>query len=291
MEQRMLGNSGKRISILGFGGMLVMNATPQEAEGYVAQAHDRGITYFDVAPQYGNAQERLGPALKPYRKDSFLACKTLQRTAEGAERDLAESLRLLETDYFDLYQLHGLNDVENDVEAAFAPGGAMEAIVRAKESGKVGLIGFSAHSEEAAHAAMDRFDFDSILFPMNFFTWTQGGFGASVHARAKEKGMGILALKSMAHQTRPRAEREDPDRAWPKCWYEPLTTREKISLALRFTLGLPVDAALTPGYWELFSIALDLIESGEIAPPDDAELAPLTAMLEEAHVLFRRASA
>lgn len=290
MERRTLGKTERTLSVLGFGGMLVTNTTPAEATRYVSEAYDRGVTYFDVAPNYGNAQERLGPALKPYRDKCFLACKSTERTAKGIEREMAESLRLLETDHFDLYQLHGLNDVEQDVEAAFAKGGAMEAVLRAKEEGKVGLIGFSAHSEDAAHAALDRFDFDSLLMPFNFFTWNKGGFGPSVHARAKELGMGVLALKSMAYQTRPREIRNDPDRAWPKCWYEPLTERDKISLALRFTLGLPVDAAITPGHWELFSIALDIVESGEIAPPQDSELQPLRSMAEDAYVLFKSAS-
>lgn len=291
MEQRTLGKSDKTLSILGFGGMMVTGSTPEEASQWVSEAYERGVTYFDVAPNYGNAQERLGPALKPYRSKCFLACKTTERGAEGARRDLEESFRLLETDHFDLYQLHGLGDVTTDVEAAFAPGGAMEVVLEAREQGRIGLIGFSAHTEEAAHAAMDRFDFDSLLMPMNFFTWTRGRFGASVHARAKEKGMGVLALKTMAYQKRPRAERSDPARAWPKCWYQPLTERDKISLALRFTLGLPVDAAVSPSHWELFQIALDIVESGEIAPIDEAELGPLKAMAEDAYVLFESASA
>lgn len=291
MEQRTLGSTGRSLSILGFGGIMVTDTTPVEAARYVSEARDRGVTYFDVAPNYGNAQERLGPALKPHRSDCFLACKTTERTAEGAGKELHESLRLLETDHFDLYQLHGLSDVEQDVEAAFAPGGAMEAILKAKDEGKIGHIGFSAHTEEAALAAMDRFAFDSVLFPMNYFTWTKGQFGAGVHTRAKELGMGVLALKTMAHQTRPRADRTDPNRQWPKCWYEPLTEREKVSLALRFTLGLPVDAVVSPSHWELFQIALDVVESGEITPLEEGELGPLASMADDTHVLFRHATA
>ena len=168
--KRQYGRTKEKLSIIGFGGMVVKDVTPKEAANFVAEAVDRGVNYFDVAPYYGNAQQRLGPALKPYRQKCFLACKTLERDAAGAAKELKQSLKLLKTDYFDLYQLHALTDVE-EVEQAFGPGGAMETILKAKEDGKIRYIGFSAHSEEAAHAAMDRFDFDSILFPLSFPTW------------------------------------------------------------------------------------------------------------------------
>ena len=168
------------------------------------------MNYFDVAPFYGNAQQRLGPALKPYRQKCFLACKTLERDAAGAAKELEHSLKLLKTDHFDLYQLHALTDVE-EVEQAFGPGGAMETILKAKQDGKIRYIGFSAHSEEAAHAAMDRFDFDSILFPLSFPIWIKAKFGPSVYKRAKKAGMGILALKAMAHQQWPKGKQRPLD--------------------------------------------------------------------------------
>jgi aryl-alcohol dehydrogenase-like predicted oxidoreductase len=162
LPKRRYGRTKEKLSIIGFGGMMVMDASPKEAANFVAEAVDRGVNYFDVAPYYGNAQQRLGPALKPYRQNCFMACKTLERDAVGASKELHQSLKLLKTDHFDLYQLHALSDVE-EVEQAFGLGGAMETILKAKQDGKIRYIGFSAHSEEAAHAAMDRFDFDSIL--------------------------------------------------------------------------------------------------------------------------------
>lgn len=164
LPKRQYGRTEEQLSIIGFGGMVVKDVTPKEAANFVAEAVDRGVNYFDVAPFYGNAQQRLGPALKPYRQKCFLACKTLERDAIGAAKEMRESLKLLKTDYFDLYQLHALTDVD-EVEQAFGSGGAMETILKAKEDGTIRHIGFSAHSEEAAHAAMDHFEFDSILFP------------------------------------------------------------------------------------------------------------------------------
>lgn len=285
IEKRQLGKTGESLSILGFGGMIVNGAPPEVAASRVAEAFDRGINYFDVAPLYGNAQERLGPALRPYRDRAFLACKTLKRDAAEAERDLNESLRLLQTDHFDLYQLHSLKEVTADVDAAFASGGAMEAILRAREAGKIRFIGYSAHSEEAALAAMERFDFDTILFPMNFEMWRHGNFGPRVHARAKEKGMGILALKGMARTKWP-AGLPVAERKWKKCWYEPWEAAELIALHMRFTLNLPATAMIPPGHWELFKIALEFAERGNLPPLSEEELALLDARVAGVEPLF-----
>src|SRR5208337_5548598 len=157
----------------------------------------------------------------------------LASDAAGAAKELQQSLKLLMTDHFDLYQLHALSDVE-EVEQAFGHGGAMEMILKAKQDGKIRYIGFSAHSEEAAHAAMDRFDFDSVLFPLSFPIWLKAKFGPAVYKRAKKSGMGILALKAMAHQQWPNGKK----RRWNKTFYEPFDEIDQAALGLRFTLHL-----------------------------------------------------
>ena len=261
--------------------MVVKDATPKEAASFVAQAVDGGVNYFDVAPFYGNAQRRLGPALKPYRRKSFLACKTLQRDAAGAAKELRNSLKLLKTDYFDLYQLHALTDVE-EVAQAFGPGGAMETFLKAKQEGKIRYIGFSAHSEEAAHAALDRFDFDSILFPLSFPTWIGANFGPSVYRRAKKTGMGIIALKAMAHQQWPRGKKH----RWNKTFYEPFDEIDHAALGLRFTLHLPVTAMMPPGHWELFRMALKLAQAGALVPLNSRDRKIVKRIAAEADPIF-----
>lgn len=257
IEKRSLGRTGEMLSMIGFGGIIVMNATPAEASESVKLAIDSGINYFDVAPSYGDAEVKLGPALEQYRKDVFLACKTTQRSKNEATAELEKSLKNLRTDHFDLYQFHAVTTME-DVEKIFASGGAMEAYQEAKKAGKIRFIGFSAHSVEAAMAMMDRYDFDTILYPVNYVTWYAGNFGAQVLERAKQKNMGILALKAMAKGPWPK----DADKSkYPKCWYEPLTTPEDVRMGLRFTLSHPVTAALTPGDSGLFRIALDVKDS------------------------------
>lgn len=254
IEKRALGQTGEMLSIIGFGGIIVMNAAPAEASSLVKLAIDAGINYFDVAPSYGDAEIKLGPALEPYRKGVFLACKTGERTKAGARTELEQSLKHLRTDHFDLYQHHAVTTLE-DVDTILGSGGAMETFLEARKEGKIRFIGFSAHSVEAAMALMDRFDFDTILFPFNYTMWNSGNFGPQVMARAQEKKMGILALKAMAKG--PWAQGADKSK-YQKCWYEPLVTPEDIRMGLRFTLSHPVTAAIPPGEVELFKIALGL---------------------------------
>ncbi len=284
LERRKYGRTTDRLSVVGFGGILVMNATPQESATYVAEAVDRGVNYFDVAPSYGNAQDRLGPALKPYRQKVFLACKTTKRDAAGARAELEASLKTLQTDHVDLYQLHALTKVE-EVEQAFASGGAMETFLKAKSEGKIRHIGFSAHSEAAALLAQERFDFESVLFPLGFPTWIKEQFGPAVHAKANEAGRGILALKAMAHQKWPESIRPE-NRRWNKAWYEPFDDIDKAALGLRFTLHLPVTAMLTPGHWDLFKMALDLAQSGALTPLNDNERKAAAEIAGKSHPIF-----
>jgi predicted aldo/keto reductase-like oxidoreductase len=270
--KRVLGKTGEKLSIIGFGGIVVRDETPESSANLVAWAVDHGINYFDVAPTYGNAQDRLGPALKPYRKNCFLACKTTQRRKEEADKELHESLRKLETDHFDLYQLHALSSME-DTERAFGPHGAMEAVVKARQDGKIRFIGFSAHSEEGALLAMEQFDFDTILMPINFVCWMKGQFGPRAVAKAKEKGMGILALKAMAHT---RLDRSRPN-PYPKMWYTPIEDESLVHLSLRFTLSQGTTAAIPPGYGDWLKKAVRLM----------ADDRPLTA--EENGILVKAA--
>src|SRR5580692_6123171 len=197
IARRTLGKTGEKLSIIGFGGIVVMNEETGAASNIVAEAVDRGINYFDVAPSYGNAQERLGPALAPYRKDCFLACKTEGRKKEDSRAQLEESLRLLKTDRLDLYQFHALTKMA-DLDTVLGPGGAMETMEAAKREGKIRYIGFSVHSAETAVAALDRYNFDTILFPLNWVLVSQAGFGPQILKKAQEKNAGVLCLKSMA---------------------------------------------------------------------------------------------
>jgi predicted aldo/keto reductase-like oxidoreductase len=270
IPRRVLGKTGEKLSIIGFAGIVVMDNSPSFASSIVAEAVDRGINYFDVAPTYGNAQERLGPALQPHRDKVFLACKEEDWTRQGCAKLLDESLGLLRTDHVDLYQFHALSKM-SDLDQIFGPNGAMETFEAAKKAGKLRFIGFSAHSVEVALAAMDRYPFDTILFPVNFVLYSQANFGPQILKNATEKQMGILALKAMAKTTWSEAQKKDHPH--PKCWYEPAAFPDEAALGLRWTLSQPITAAIPPGDERYFRLGMDIAQNLQpITEPEQQRL-------------------
>lgn len=278
--KRLYGKNREPLSIIGFGGILVMNETQEEANRRVSEAIEKGINYFDVAPSYGDAEEKLGPALRGKRKDIFLACKTLERTEDKALEELHKSLKKLETDYFDLYQLHAMT-TEEDLQKVIGPHGALEAFLKAKKEGLIRYIGFSAHSVEIALKLIDIFDFDSILFPVNWVNYFNGNFGPQVIQKAKEKNITILALKAMAKTVIP----EGKERKYPKCWYEPVAEKNLAQLALRFTLSQPITATIPPGEYEFFKWALEIGEN--FIPITEEEVQILKKKAESLEPIFK----
>jgi aryl-alcohol dehydrogenase-like predicted oxidoreductase len=281
VEKRSLGKIGVMLSEIGFGGIIVMNVPPEEAASSVKMAIDAGVNYFDVAPSYGDAEIKLGEALEPFRKDVFLACKTEGHNRDNSRKELEQSLKNCRTDHFDLYQLHAITKLE-DVKTILGKGGAIETFQEARKEGKIRFIGFSAHSVEAATALINGFDFDTMMFPFNMFTWYSGNFGPQVLALAQEKKMGIIALKSMAKGPWP----SDAARSkYQKCWYEPLTTEEDILTGLRFTLSHPIAAAIPPGEPELFKIALNLRD--QIKPLKNEEINLIREKAQKGNPIFK----
>jgi aryl-alcohol dehydrogenase-like predicted oxidoreductase len=258
IARRPLGQTGEQLSIIAFGGILVMDREPSAAANLVAEAVDRGINYFDIAPSYGNAQERLGPALAPYRNKCFLTCKTEGRMKDDSRAQLEQSLKDLKTDHVDLYQFHALTKMA-DLDKVLGPGGAMETMEAAKKEGKIRFIGFSVHSVETALAALDRYNFDTVLFPVNWVLYSQANFGPQILKRAQEKKIGALALKSMAKTVWPAAEK--PHHPQPNCWYKPAGFPDEASLGLRWTLGHAITAAIPPGDEQYFRLAMDVAQN------------------------------
>lgn len=281
IPRRPYGKAGDRLSVVGFGAVVLMGEEQVYANRIVARAVECGLNYFDVAPTYGNAQERLGPALEPFRKGCFLACKTICRDAARVRAELKRSLEQLRTDHVDLYQMHALDEPGKDLDAAFAKGGAIEAFVEARKSGRVRHIGFSSHSEETARAAMDRFDFDSVMFPISFGPMLRTGFGRAVLQQAARKGVTAVAIKALARQPWPKG---GPARPKTKCWYQPVTDRREADLALRFTLGQPVAAALSSGEEEALWLAVEIAR--DFRPLSADEGASLNDMARQVVPLF-----
>jgi len=270
MEKRKLGKTGMDISIISFGGMIVDGMDAADAAKAVSEAYDRGINYYDIAPTYGNSQYVLGPALEAYRKNVYLSCKTKARTATEAQAALEKSLRALKTDYFDIYQLHGLDDAEG-IKTTFASGGVMEALIRAKEKGYIRNIGVTCHRDAAVLEILRNYsDFATLMFPINYGLYIKKGIGVITLKACAENDIGFIAIKPLARRDLFQGE----VRALPGCWYYPIHDNPELArLALNFTLSQEVSTAIPPGDIKMLQIALTIIEKqgGKSIPLTNSE--------------------
>jgi aryl-alcohol dehydrogenase-like predicted oxidoreductase len=166
MEKRRLGKTGHMSSVLTFGGAAIGQVSQQEADAAIELAVKHGVNHFDVAPTYGEAELRLGPWMEKNRNEIFLGCKTTERSKAGAWESLQHSLERLRVKHFDLFQFHGVNDLET-LNAILGPGGALEAVLEAREQGLVHYIGITGHRPFVQVEALNRFPFDTVLFPLN----------------------------------------------------------------------------------------------------------------------------
>lgn len=266
-----LGKTGIGVSAVVFGGIINMDETQEDADRFVAQAVDAGVNYFDVAPTYGDAEDRLGPALTPYRSHVYLACKTEERSAEGAREKLETSLKKLRTDHFDVYQLHALT-TDQDLDRAFGPGGAMEVVLKAKRDGLIRNVGFSAHNEDVALRALSMYDFDTVLFPLNWALGICRGWGDRISQAVKERGIGLLGMKSLVR----RQWREGEPRPYPKSWCQPLWGDDALSVAaMKYAVLKGANTLVPPGNHDHFSFMLAHADECFQNPMTDAEWAML----------------
>jgi aryl-alcohol dehydrogenase-like predicted oxidoreductase len=284
LPRRRFGRTKVKLSIVGFGGITLAGVDQDRCDKLVADAVEQGVNYFDSSPRYGDSEPRVGKALEPHRKQVFLACKTKKRSYGEAREQFEQSLKDLRTDYLDLYQLHAISDVKRDVDAAFADDGVMKLLTEARKAGKVRYLGFSAHSVQAALAAMDRFDFDSILFPINYACWMEGNFGPQVLEVARKKKMAILALKSLCHGRWTVGWRQRPQdkRGF---WYEPVLEQEDARDCMAFTLSREgVVSLLPPGKPFATNMAIRL--GKELKPFSPGAKRKLARMADQVKPLF-----
>jgi len=285
LPKRSLGKTGISLSVIGFSGLVARDSTPEAVEQVVGFSLDRGVNFFDIAASYGNSEVMLAPALRPHRKNIFLSSKTRERTREGAAADFNRSAEIMGTDYFDLYLVHGIQHVERDVDAAFAADGAMAFLLEKQREGRIRLLGFSAHSTESALAALERHPFDFFYFPVSYVPWLKADFGPAVLAKAREKDVPCISLKSLARQRWPEGASK-ADRC-PKCWYQPVEDDVEASLALRWALSQPIVSILPPGEERYYRKALE--RCGNLAPITEEETRRLRTLAEDMLPLFPRA--
>jgi predicted aldo/keto reductase-like oxidoreductase len=193
------GKTGVPVSVIAQGGARMdLHPDIQTAAAHVRRVYDLGITYFDCARVYweGRSEEAYGIGLEGVRTNVFLTTKTPKRTAKEAQQDLETSLRLLKTDYVDLWQMHSIEN-QGDIDRILAPGGAMEAFETAKKAGKCRFIGFTGHFDPEAHAALLKaYDkWDTVMMPLHAADHAYLSFEKTALPVAKECGVGVQAIK------------------------------------------------------------------------------------------------
>jgi aryl-alcohol dehydrogenase-like predicted oxidoreductase len=232
------GKTGHLSTRVIFGAAALGGMKQDKADQVLELLLEFGINHIDTAASYGDSELRIGPWMREHRKNFFLASKTGDRTYDGARASLHRSLERLRVDQIDLIQMHNLVD-ETEWATALGPRGALEALVEARAKGLVRFIGVTGHGTRVAamhHRSLDRFAFDSVLFPYNFTMLGIPQYRADVEALIKlcnERGAATQTIKSAAR----RRWQNDNERKFS--WYEPLRERDAIRRAVHFTLSRP----------------------------------------------------
>jgi len=300
MERRRLGRTEHLSSVVIFGAAGVGMVDEATAATALDRAFAAGVNHIDVAPTYGEAELRVGPWLAQHRQNIFLGCKTRERTKEGAAKELRRSLERLGTDYVDLYQLHAVTDLET-LEATLVPGGALEAVMEAKEEGLLRYIGITGHGHQAPAVfieALRRFDFDTVMFPLNPVLYANPVYRRDAQrllACCRDNDVGAQIIKSAAKQPWPDAEvtrrvmRMPPAELRVRCpyttWYEPHDQQEAIDRAVWFALSQPgVTAIASAGDVRIFERVLDAAR--RLRPLSEAEQEAVIAAADPTRTIF-----
>src|SRR6266850_4203776 len=269
IERRPFGRTGHQSSATIFGAAALARATQDEADRALEILLGHGVNHIDTAARYGDSELRIGPWMARHRKDFFLATKTGSRGGREAREDLHRSLERLRVDSVDLIQMHSLGHPD-DWDQAMGPGGALEALVEAKQQGLARAIGVTGHGWTIAamhRRSLARFDFDSILLPYNFFMIQNERYRQAFEEVAticRERNVAVQIIKSIA-----RGPWATTDRTHTT-WYQPLEDQADIDRAVHWVLGLPGVFLNTVGDLALLPRVLDAASRFERRPSDEA---------------------
>jgi hypothetical protein len=297
MPTRNLGRTGHRVGIFSLGGQAALEKPDNAAVAVplIERALDLGVNYIDTAAWYGReerwSQRYIGEVMKRRRSEVFLASKTHDLTRDGSLRLLEDSLRLLNTDHLDLWQVHRLGDVPDHLEAVFGKGGVLEAMLAAREQGLVRFLGITGHSEPGIlMEAIRRFDFDNILLALNAADPHHLSFERELLPLAVERRMGIVGMKIPARgrilsswtPPPPDPQRPSARPARPGT----LTMRE----AFDYVLSLPVSTVII-GCDSIAQLEENVALARTFTPLSEAQMAGLVSRAEPVHrqaLFFRR---
>ncbi len=279
IETRPFGRTGHRSTGTIFGAAAFSRVAQDRADRTLETLLEYGINHIDTAASYGDSELRIGPWMARHRRTFFLATKTGERTYQPARDQIRRSLERLRVDQVDLIQLHNLAK-DDEWEVAMGPGGALEAVIEAREQGLTRFIGVTGHGIGIAATHMrslGRFDFDSVLLPYSYVLMQNPAYAADFEALlalCRERNVAVQTIKSITRA--PWDERP----AAAATWYEPLRDQADIDLAAHWVLGRPGIFLNTAGDVEILPRMLDAADRFSAAPPDEemARLATKRAM-------------
>lgn len=246
LETRRFGRSGHMSTVAIFGAAAFWEISQKEADRVMELVIAAGVNHIDVAPSYGQAEQRIGPWMGRERGRFFLGCKTMERTRAGAWDELRQSLKRLQCETFDLYQMHAITSFD-ELDAITGRAGALEALVEARQNGLIKHIGITGHGVDAPEIyleALQRFDFDSVTFPLNFVQAGNPKYyrqAAELIRQCRLKDVGLMIIKSITKG--PWMEKEKTHTTW----YEPFSELDGIQRAVNFVLSHDVTGICTAG--------------------------------------------
>ena len=260
MLTRRLGRTGYETSLAILGGIVFHFLDDDDAVAAVLTAAlDAGVTHLDITPGYATAEQKVGPHLPAVRQRLFISEKSAETTRDGVRRQLDETLRRLHVSSVDLYQLHGVTDID-DLDRR---SGAVQALMEARDEGLctwVGTTGHNVGTASAQHEAVRRYDLDTVMIPVYPALWADAEYRVAAEAllaTAQERDLGVMAIKAAA--ARPWGEATEPAARPATTWYEPQFSHEGLERGIRFALSTPgVTAFCTPGDAALLPRALEI---------------------------------
>jgi aryl-alcohol dehydrogenase-like predicted oxidoreductase len=283
MQTRRFGRTGHMSTVAIFGAAAFWEISQEQADESMRLVIERGVNHIDVAPSYGQAEERIGPWMPRERQRFFLGCKTMERTRAGAAAEMRRSLKRLQVEAFDLYQIHAITSMA-ELDEVTRRGGALEAIRAAQKAGLTRFVGITGHGVDSPAIfleALRRFDFDSILFPLNFVQFANPEYRRNAEEllrQCRAKDVGVMIIKSITRGT--WGEKEHTHTTW----YRPFEDREHIQQGVNFVLSQDVTGICTAGDTRLLPLVLDACEKFE--PLGKKEQEALIATASQFEPLF-----
>jgi predicted aldo/keto reductase-like oxidoreductase len=268
IRRQQFGRTGYKSTRVIFGSWALNRSTRTEGDRALQLLQKYEVNHIDTAPMYGNAEKAIGPWLEKYRDNFFVATKTRCRTRQEAWSNLNQSLERLRVDYMDLWQLHGLTN-DRGWEKAMGPGGALEALIEARDEGFVRFLGVTGHGNRAPAMhirSLKRFDFDTVMLPYNYLTMRNPGYAADFNELVElcsKRNVAVQTIKSIA-----RRPWESHPKMYNTYFYEPLETQDAIDKSVHWSLGLSNSFVVTAGDMQLLPKVLDAANRFEKRPSD-----------------------